>query len=611
MTGCTGDQVFDRPTAHRLPPAPTVAAPAANLHCGSLVPADACATAKRLGIRGAVEVCTGDSRSGRWDYALVAPHYTLSQDVAIADVRAMWKGKSKHRLAVHTELAAVWTKRWGAAGPGVITSARPETRRGKPATWALVPAHQLTPHVQPLRVNGTFALDRDDRSPLAINLCAAGGANVSRVRNIVADKTTLLTMTGVTAPTRRTGALMQRKGVRYPARDIAHWFRKSDFVHVSNEVSFRPGCKHRPIEITFCAREDYIGLLEAIGANIIELTGSHLIDHGRKWMRHTLDMYRKRGWRWFGGGYDQTEATRPLTFDHNGNRIAMLGCNQPRTQSNLVRNLPGEAVCDFERMLWQVRRLRAKGFLPVVSIQHWEFNQYEVHRRIVRDLRPFAEAGAVMVLGSQAHQPHPFEVHYGAFVHYGPGNLFFDMMNQFGTRAGITSHLYFHAGKLVSVEQRFSLIQENGRPVPMTVRQRRFLLDVLAQAKTRLWPRAKPHARPRLATTLVGQPRTYVSRDGQDIIPYSVTGTPSQARGLVVRFTGAGRVAPAPKHAVISLRLKRRRRWQPKRIAEFVDHLVAAHAADETVLTVRGHKGSASERFCLGKQGCRFVDEAE
>ena len=30
------------------------------------------------------------------------------------------------------------------------------------------------------------------------------------------------------------------------------------------------------------------------------------------------------------------------------------------------------------------------------------------------------------VMGSQAHCPHPWEMHHNAYVHYGPGNLFFD-----------------------------------------------------------------------------------------------------------------------------------------------------------------------------------------
>ena len=45
---------------------------------------------------------------------------------------------------------------------------------------------------------------------------------------------------------------------------------------------------------------------------------------------------------------------------------------------------------------------------------------------IVRDFRRLAETGAAVVFGSQAHWAHPFEVHYGAFVHYGAGNFIFD-----------------------------------------------------------------------------------------------------------------------------------------------------------------------------------------
>ena len=91
--------------------------------------------------------------------------------------------------------------------------------------------------------------------------------------------------------------LIERTSVTYPAQDVKQWFADADFVHVSNEISFKPDCVPAPTgSVSFCAHDRYIELLEEIGTNVVELTGNHLGDKGREWIIHTLEMYRERGW---------------------------------------------------------------------------------------------------------------------------------------------------------------------------------------------------------------------------------------------------------------------------------------------------------------------------
>lgn len=445
---------------------------------------------------------TSAHRVGRWHYAVAASLHTLARGVSSAQLRRAWTGrKTGLQLAMTNETARMFERRWGRRGPRIQISARPEPSATR---WVVVPADELTPRWKTLAVDGVFPLGKAAAtSPLSFDLCLhlsptaqdALGPRRLAITNLDPARATLLVMTGVTAPTRNTGLLMDAKGPRYPARDIAHWFGDADFVHVSNEVSFHPRCKVEPRGIVLCAKERYIELLEAIKANIIELTGSHLSDWGRPSIPHTLDMYRERKWRWYGGGADQLEATRPLLVTHHDNRLAFLGCNVERSEHHLVRNGPGVAHCDYARMRRQVRDLRRRGYLPIVTIQHWERYSHAPPKRLVTELRSFAENGAAVVLGSQAHQAKPWEVHHGAFVHYGPGNLFFDQMRP-GTREGVVDRLHVYAGRLLAVEQRFTMLEEYGRPRPMKRWERRRLLRTLFAEVKKLRPRARPGARP-------------------------------------------------------------------------------------------------------------------
>jgi poly-gamma-glutamate synthesis protein (capsule biosynthesis protein) len=289
---------------------------------------------------------------------------------------------------------------------------------------------------------------------------------------------------------------MEKHGPAYVTRDVEPWLRGADFVHISHEVSLFPDCDpEKTFKGALCGRESYIEALEASHAKIIELTGSHLADYGRRWIDHTLDLYAARGWVWFGGGRNQFEASEPRIVEHNGNRVAFLGCNMPQTTAQFIVEGPGVAACDVERLRADVADLRRRGIVPIVSIQHEEVYEHEPPGLVVRDFRRIAEAGAAVVFGSQAHSAHPWDVHFGAFVHYGAGNFLFDQQFKV-TRDGAHDKLYIYDGKLLSVGQLFTRIEEWGKPRPMTPDERVLFLAKLQVARKSL-PPAKPWDAPR------------------------------------------------------------------------------------------------------------------
>ena len=245
----------------------------------------------------------------------------------------------------------------------------------------------------------------------------------------------------------------------------------------------------------FCSKDSYIKLIEAAHAKIIELDGSHLSDFGRSNIDRTLAMYAERGWKWFGGGHRRLENTRPMIYDHHGNRIAFVACNYVRTSWNVISPGPEVTACDMDRMEWQVRDLRKRGFFVIAAIQHEEVYVHVPPDSLVRDFRRLAAAGANFVFGSQSHCAHPWEVHYGAFVHYGPGNFFFDQMQSLHTREAANDLLYIYDGRLLSVGHLFTMTEEYGRPRPMTDRERASFLHEMTTTLA-VMPKPKPKAVP-------------------------------------------------------------------------------------------------------------------
>ena len=240
---------------------------------------------------------------------------------------------------------------------------------------------------------------------------------------------TNLIMTGTTALTRVTAYKMMTKGVLYPAEEIRDILWSADFLHISNEVSFSSTCPEPYAASTtmqFCSQTSNIQLLEDIGADIIELTGNHLIDFGYEPMLETLALYQERGWLIFGGGRDENAAKRAITFSHNGSQIAMIGCNRVGPDFDWAdENSPGSAICDFQWMTKEITRLKNAGFIVIATLQDFESESPMPSPSVRDDFLLLEEAGAVIISGSQADSPQGFEFIDTSFIHFGLGNLFF------------------------------------------------------------------------------------------------------------------------------------------------------------------------------------------
>ena len=125
----------------------------------------------------------------------------------------------------------------------------------------------------------------------------------------------------------------------------------------------------------------------------------------------------------------------------------------------------------------QIRDLSDQGYLPIATFQHFEYYTYYAQPNQVADSQRLADAGAVIVSGSQAHHPQALEFFAGGLIHYGLGNLFFDQYEiSFETRQGFIDRHVFYNGRYISTELLTILFIDFAKPRPMTVDERTDLL---------------------------------------------------------------------------------------------------------------------------------------
>jgi hypothetical protein len=453
----------------------------------------------------------GEGAEFDWVYALAAPFSYIGTGVRIENLQRFWVGEVVNdfpadSILVDESTASVFEIVWG-----IPDNDRVQIINGADLlekawelenVFAILPFEHLEPSWQVLEVDGLSPIRKDfdrERYALVVPFALVGspadlmGMNyrmaqaqiiTEHLTNRQADKLTTVITTGVTALVRATAFIMEASGMTYPAINIGDILREADILHINNEVPFAENCPrpfanpYNDANMIFCSKPEYIQLLEAIGTDVVELAGDHFWDWGEQAMLTTIDLYDQRGWQYYGGGRNYTDGVAPALFEHNGNKIAFLGCNaKPPGYATATETYPGAVQCDLDLMADQIASMEEQGYLPIFTFQHTEYYSYQIVESLQKDFERVADAGAVIVQGSQAHQPHGIGIYKDAFLHYGLGNLFFDQYFESAAQreAFIDRHVIYN-GKHISTELIAIQFIDNARPRLMTEDERESLL---------------------------------------------------------------------------------------------------------------------------------------
>jgi hypothetical protein len=442
-----------------------------------------------------------------WVFALVSPFPTITDNVTVEELEKAWHGEkikafSGNPLLISETTLQAFATNWGKPSEkGVKVIAEDELLQEawkiQPA-WAIVPFEKLEPRWKVLSVDGLSPLDKTvdvKKYPLTIQfgfsgkqeilskiLENPGGLVILPTTNRDPEKMTTLVMTGTTALARGTAERMETMGIDYPAEKIRSWLKDADLTHISNEIPFSKKCPAAvPVrnDWNFCSDPKYIELLKYIGADIIELTGNHVMDWGASDFLFTLGMYKENHFLTYGGGQNVKDAQKALLVEDHGNKLAFLGCTPPGPAYAWATDVtPGNAPCDRDWMASEVKRLTALGYQVIVTYQHIEVYDYAPVPPQRGDFQRMAEAGAVIVSGSQSHFPQGMGFYKDQFLHYGLGNLFFDQMDEpvVGTRREFIDRHIFYDGRYISTELLTAMLEDHAQPRPMTSAERQALL---------------------------------------------------------------------------------------------------------------------------------------
>ncbi len=417
-----------------------------------------------------------------WVYALAAPFATVTDDVSLESLLAFWQNNGDFPARVLVMPPAIFDSlkaRYGSPLGDVRPLAENDLLtfcQAHENAWAIVPFETLEPRWKVISLDENSPIHKDfvvENYPLTVQIgWDEGFRSVTEAEykiandaiasvpatNRQAELLTTVILTGVTAMTRATAKEMELYGVLSPAVSVGALMREADIAHVSNEVPFASNCPapqwQQEVDLVFCSDDKYIDLMREVGTDVVELTGDHFSDYGPEAMYHTLEMYAAEGWAYYGGGIDLNKAKQPLKITHNGNKIAFMGCNAKAPgYATASENNPGALHCDLDEMVETIQSLKDEGYQVIFTFQHEEIYRWNPTEEMIADFHRVADAGATIVSGSQAHQPHMLEFYGDSLIHYGLGNLFFDQLGWFedSNKAFLDRHI-FYDGKYLGVE---------------------------------------------------------------------------------------------------------------------------------------------------------------
>ncbi len=449
-------------------------------------------------------------------YAAVVPFATVQDGLPVEELAARWRGDGEGGLVVPREELAELQALWG--GPPAETVAVVEAPdlleilEAEPGRVGILPFHLLDPRYKVLHLTdsaGQVLNVLDNRLdveayPLAVALTLQGeqAAAVAPLLDTVLPgprtnrdpaRLTVLLMTGVTAMSRVTALRMEQKGVLYPALVISDTLRAADITHISNEVPFLDDCQVDPSEnnLVLCSDTDYWAALEALGTDIVGLSGNHVNDFGREGAIRSITWYREQGIPIYGSGLNVEEACAPLLWEHNGNRFAFFAALAFYPESAwATEDQPGACYYyDNKDRIWgAIRELRPQVDIISVELQYLEtYEPFPTGQQVV-EFRELREVGADIVTGVQSHVPQAMEP-YGpapgrgpSIIVYGLGNLFFDQMWSWETRTELMARHVIYQGRLLNTEILTAVLEDYAQPRWATPEERAEILQRIFQA---------------------------------------------------------------------------------------------------------------------------------
>lgn len=164
--------------------------------------------------------------------------------------------------------------------------------------------------------------------------------------------------------------------------------------------------------------------IKHLRVDFVTMANNHILDFGKTGLVDTFDVLRDNNIDFVGAGKNLLEATRPLTIEKDGIRIAILNfCESEWSIADI--DSPGANQMDIIDNASQIKSTK-EAHDKVICIVHGGHEYYNLPSpRMQKQYRFYADQGADLIVGHHTHCISGFEVYKGVPIYYSLGNFLF------------------------------------------------------------------------------------------------------------------------------------------------------------------------------------------
>lgn len=215
------------------------------------------------------------------------------------------------------------------------------------------------------------------------------------------------------------------------SKTLQQTMRDADFFMVNNETSISD--RGQPLvgkKYTFRAPSERTKWLTEIGADAVSLANNHTFDYGEEALVDTLSHLQSEGISYVGAGMNIDEASAPIYFILNGQKIGIVASTDIERSYEVTRGatdtLPGVLRCNDPTRTCASIQYAKENCDFVIAFIHWGNElelQYDWRQEELAHL--FVDAGADAVIGSHPHVLEGVEYYRNTPIFYSLSNFSF------------------------------------------------------------------------------------------------------------------------------------------------------------------------------------------
>lgn len=261
------------------------------------------------------------------------------------------------------------------------------------------------------------------------------------------------------------------KGYDYAWKEVGQIFQQDDFTLLNLETSITKSEEKWPEkEFNFRSDPKHAEEMRRQSVEAVSLANNHTLDFGRKGFADTLRHLKKSGIQYTGGGADLSEAIRPILFEKNGTKIAVLSFSRvvPSVKWYAGKNrsgIVGAYDSQLEEAIRIVKEWDAKTDVLMVALHWGKMHIEQPGASEERAARRLIDAGADVVIGHHPHVLQGIELYKNRPIFYSLGNFIFPNLGGNADRTMIAQVVL--EGSRVRELRLHPFRIEHGRPIPL------------------------------------------------------------------------------------------------------------------------------------------------